>query len=75
MSSKPKFRRVGWVGLSSGEVHFNVVNDEYSKPPEAAEIADILKTRREALKRYEAITAVFIRKAPVARKRSTKKGS
>jgi hypothetical protein len=65
MSIEVEFKRIGWVGKVDGKPCFDNVLDEYCHPENIyVSAAEIYKNRKEARKRFQDVTPVFI---PVVR--------
>lgn len=59
---KPKFRKVGWIGIVDDDPYFQQkTSNEYreaGEPP--ALVAEIFKRKRDASKRFQVVRRVFI---------------
>lgn len=56
------YRRIGWVGFTSGRPDFENVIDDYTNLGEdGAPAVNVYKNKKEAKKRYEDVREVFVR--------------
>jgi hypothetical protein len=53
-------RKIGWVGIENDRAYFHPQQDEYCEDDKWPMECDIFKSKREALKRFEEVRAVYV---------------
>ena len=55
-------KHIGWIGIVDGKPFFETTTDDYVELGEnGIPVVDVYKTRKEARKRFEQVTEVFIK--------------